>query len=140
MDEWKIRPPYQLQGTSYTIVGYSVAAEKTSFFIPELKIMFDCGVPHSFQPEHIFVSHLHLDHSMCMPHTVVQLGNFKSKIDKKPAIHVPKIMVEKTADFMHTIFRMSKNNNKHKVGEKYEIVGVVANDIFEMDIKKKRYM
>lgn len=140
MDElWKIRDPYKLPGTPYTVVGYSVAAVKTSFFIPELKLMLDSGLSHGFQPEHIFITHLHMDHSLCLPNTVVQLGYFKTEMDKKPTIYVPERMVDKTKEFMYSVFAMSKNNPNHRVGEKYNIMGVKSGLGLELELKKKLF-
>lgn len=140
MDElWRSNDPFTIPGTNYTVVGYSVAAEKTSFFIQELKLMLDCGLSHCLQPEHIFITHMHMDHSLCLPNCVVQLGNFKSQIEIKPTIFVPVKMLDKVKNFLHTTFEMSKNNPKHTVGNKYNVVGVGTNSIFSLQMKKKQF-
>jgi len=43
--------------------GYSRAADKTFFTIPELHMGLDAGEVHGRQPKYVFVTHTHIDHS-----------------------------------------------------------------------------
>lgn len=41
---WNKCPAIKVPNTSFTIKGWSVAAHRTNFYIPELKIMLDAGI------------------------------------------------------------------------------------------------
>jgi len=57
-----------IQNTKYTLAGFSIAALRTSFYIKELKIMFDAGLHAEFVPEVILVTHQHSDHCANLPY------------------------------------------------------------------------
>jgi len=48
---------------NWTLSGYSRAADRTFLWIPELKISLDCGYCRGRQPETVFLTHSHIDHS-----------------------------------------------------------------------------
>jgi ribonuclease Z len=51
-----------------TLVGRSRAGEATSFAIPELKWMFDCGaLIQGWKPRILFLTHTHVDHVHMLP-------------------------------------------------------------------------
>lgn len=56
-----------LPNTPYSIMGSSEAARHTGFYIPELGINLDAGVPTDNISEHIFISHGHWDHMRNLP-------------------------------------------------------------------------
>ena len=58
---------YKIQNTQWTIKGYSAAAFRTGFYIPQLDIMLDAGVQNFNKPKHIFITHTHLDHIAHLP-------------------------------------------------------------------------
>lgn len=58
--EWK---KYAL-GPNWTMVGYSRAADRTFFYIPELKLGLDAGGCRGRQPDYTFITHTHIDHSI----------------------------------------------------------------------------
>lgn len=67
-----------------TLVGRSRAGNGTSFAIPELKWVFDCGalvLGGCSEPVHIFLTHTHADHITFLPH-------FQNE-NNPPSIHVP---------------------------------------------------
>ena len=78
-DLWKKVLPIKIPNTQLTLMGYSVAARNTAFYIPEMKIMLDCGIENEYIPDHIFITHCHADHSKNIPLNIVQLSNIKSK-------------------------------------------------------------
>jgi len=41
---WSSRTPHKLAGSGYTLKGWSIAALRTNFYIPELGVMFDAGL------------------------------------------------------------------------------------------------
>ena len=50
-----------------SVKGHSRGAEKTCFYIPELKLFLDAGSNTSYQPKYILISHCHTDHSFLLP-------------------------------------------------------------------------
>eukprot|EP01104_Vermistella_antarctica_P001547 TRINITY_DN1160_c0_g1_i1.p1 TRINITY_DN1160_c0_g1~~TRINITY_DN1160_c0_g1_i1.p1 ORF type:complete len:337 (+),score=51.90 TRINITY_DN1160_c0_g1_i1:465-1475(+) len=69
MSRWSQR--YTLDKINLTLTGYSRAAFRTGFYIPELGIMLDAG-PQSFtHPSHIFITHGHGDHVAELPFTLI---------------------------------------------------------------------
>ncbi|QKF93690.1 ribonuclease Z/metallo-beta-lactamase domain protein [Fadolivirus algeromassiliense] len=137
---WDIAPPTKILGTQFTLKGYSWAAKNTCFYIPELKIMLDAGLEHEYIPDHVFITHCHSDHSKNLPQSVIQLGNIKSKETKKVNIYVPEEMVDKVRSYIDAFYVMSKNNPKHKVHSKYNLIGVKANTRIEVMIRNTKYI
>ena len=73
---------------NHTLVGRSRANDGTSFCIPELKWMFDCGalVQPGFAPTHVFLSHTHSDHVS----NLAQVAFSSTKKNaKQPIIYLP---------------------------------------------------
>lgn len=58
--QWKTM---QLPGTQLTLTGYSRSNDKTFFHIPELRCALDAGLCEGRQPETVFLSHTHNDHT-----------------------------------------------------------------------------
>ena len=62
---------YYLSNIKLNLIGYSRAAYRTGFYIPEYNIMLDAG-PQNFQhPSHIFITHCHGDHIAELPFTLI---------------------------------------------------------------------
>lgn len=137
---WKKINPIKIPNTQFTLTGYSIAARNTSFYIPEMKIMLDCGVENEYIPDHIFITHCHGDHSKNIPLNIVQLSNHKSKETKKINYYVPKLMELFTRDYIHSFYVMSKNNPNHKAHNKYNLIGVQDNTRINVNIRNKKYI
>ena len=58
---------YKLEGTEYTLKGFSIAALRTNFIIKELNIMLDAGLSVNMIPDYIFITHCHSDHCASLP-------------------------------------------------------------------------
>ena len=66
---WKQQ--WRMPGTPWRITGYSRAAYRTGFYIPELDIMLDAGPQNYNRPSHIFITHTHGDHIASLPFTLI---------------------------------------------------------------------
>ena len=53
---------WQIPGTQLEIEGYSRAADRTFFYLPQIKVCLDAGLSEARQGDHIFVTHGHSDH------------------------------------------------------------------------------
>lgn len=131
---WKKTEAIKLKGTPYSLIGYSVAARNTGFYIPELRVALDCGVPSNHSPEHIFISHCHLDHCGCLANTIIDMGSIK------PQIYVPKSSESQLRNYIHHTFAMTKNTPNPKIHSKYTINPAISGERIFTSIKKMPYV
>ncbi len=131
---WKKTEPLKLKNTPYTLIGYSQAARNTGFYIPELRIALDCGVPSSHSPEHVFITHGHLDHCGCLPNTIIDTGLVR------PDIYVPKYCEQQIRNYIHHTFVMTKNTENPRINNKYKLIGGIPNERINTTIKKMPYV
>ena len=69
VDSRNVLPEISIPPTNLTWKGLSRAGEATSFVIPELRWMFDCGrVDVHWKPTCIFLTHTHADHVQALAH------------------------------------------------------------------------
>ena len=88
-----------------TIIGESIAMEHTSFYIPELNILLDCGKKTKSKVEYIFITHSHWDHTKALPDVILEAG-------VKPIIYIVNNIYDKIATFLNSIIRLNSCNNK----------------------------
>lgn len=117
------KTPLVLQNTQLTLIGHSVAGFHTGFYIPQLKVAFDAGLRYNFQPNYIFITHCHTDHSFMLPMNLTGLT-------KQPKVCVPIEQVELFTAFNDTAYRMAKNDAS--LPSPLTFNGVKAGDIFEL--------
>ena len=80
---WDVVPPMKLPDAFLTLKGWSWAALKTGFEVPELSLLLDAGLPYPGNPQFILVSHLHSDHSGNLPMLLTDIG------EVRPLVMVP---------------------------------------------------
>lgn len=139
---WTHVTPIKIPNTYFTLTGYSWAARNTSFYIPEMKIMLDCGVEHEYIPDHVFITHGHCDHSKNIPNTIIQLSNYKIKQQqkKKVNIYVPIEIVGYVKNYIDAFYVMSKNNPTHDAHNKYNLIPVETNTRIQIAIRNTKYI
>ena len=137
---WNQIPPIKIPNTQFTLVGHSWAAKNTCFYVQEMKIMLDCGVPNNWVPDHVFVTHGHSDHSKEIPNAIIQLSNFKAQQQKKVNIYVPIEMIEYIRNYIDAFYIMSKNNPTHRAHTKYNLIPVEANTRIQITIRNTKYI
>jgi ribonuclease Z len=130
---WNAVPSFKLPGTSITLTGYSICAKKTNFYIPELQIMLDAGLPSKSVPDHIFITHGHIDHCYNLPMALVDLG------DKRPIIYVPKLIIKETKDFIHSAYVLTTLSQTPRIHNKYTLIGVENNSQLNVVIRNKSW-
>lgn len=110
---------------SYTLIGRSRAADATSFLIPELDILLDCGclVPH-IRPLYIFITHTHSDHCLDI--------NRLLSISRPPKIYLPVSACQPMKDYIERcqILRAAGqiDPDPQKWIPNYELIGVQHDD------------
>lgn len=108
----------------FSLIGTSVAAHATAFFIPELKIAFDAGaIVSGQQPDIVLISHGHSDHC----HDIHYFGS----VSKKPIYYIPKKVEGFLEDYLLSLKKLSKCDGFNISSEPdHVIVGVTPNDSF----------
>ena len=78
---------------SYTLIGRSRAADATSFVIPELDMLLDCGcLVSNARPSHIFITHAHADHCLSITRLLSQT--------RPPHVYLPSSAVVPMREFI----------------------------------------
>ena len=130
---------YKLKGIEFTIIGFSVAALRTNFFIKELNIMFDGGLSSNYAPSHVFVTHLHTDHiANCPwhfdPGDVTRNTKFFTPIGTGPRL----------VNFLEASHPYSGHNllinQASQLGGAYSVTEVDMNARTEIEIKGTKYI
>lgn len=129
-DIW--RYSYKLPGTQLTIRGHSRGSEKSCFYIPELKVFLDAGCQSYFNPDYIFITHCHSDHSFQLPMILTGLDR-TGKDD--PKIYAPSESRELFQNFLQTTYQLRKGTSK--VNGHFRVVGV--NPGMDIDLNKDGY-
>lgn len=139
-EDWKLIDPLNIPQINLTIRGYSVAALKTSFYIPELNILLDCGLKTGFTPDSIFITHSHADHSHELPTSFMDLNHNKNSIYRPVNIFVPEQIYRLTRNFIDATYKFSTSNWNHdKVHSNYNLYGVEAGRTIEMKIRNRDF-
>ncbi|MCQ2816488.1 MAG: hypothetical protein MJ252_04390 [archaeon] len=140
---WNIHPAYVLPGTKITLTGYSLAALKTNFFLKELSIMLDAGLPApNMTIDRILVTHCHSDH----------IGNIAEHIHSykppnKIKIFVPKGIEAHTKTFIESSYLLTSHTFPEEEGIKredlylysfFDLLTVNPGDIIDFDNKNKK--
>jgi ribonuclease Z len=94
--------PYKIQGTCYTLKGWSRAALRTNFYIPELRVMLDAGLSSNISPDYILITHCHSDHTASIPFYLYTRH-------KKIAIFSPPESYERIDNYIKSLHFMSAN-------------------------------
>lgn len=123
----------KITDTQLSLIGFSWAARKTGFYIPELRIMLDCGVPNGFSPEHIFITHGHGDHSFNLPWTIIDTG------DVRPKIYVHAKKRDDIYKYIDSAYVLSTSNPTPKIHKKYELISCVPDTQMNIIVSNKRW-
>lgn len=104
---WKIlqNNAIKLLDTPWTLIGNSVAARRTAFYIPELGIAFDCGLPTEIRLTAIFLSHCHYDHVRELPSFFLTK---QSESVKPISLILPAVSVDFVVPFVTSAIQMTK--------------------------------
>ena len=120
---WKFPP----SSGSYTLIGRSRAADATSFYIPELDMLLDCGCLVAVtRPLYIFITHSHSDHCLDINRMISR--------SRPPQIYLPSSQVEMMKDYMDKCFILRGagrvNPDPTTWTPSYQLIGAKPDDIF----------
>ena len=123
--------------SNWTLKGYSRAAFRTGFYIPELNLMLDAGPQLRCKPNHIFITHTHGDHIAQLPFTMI--GDEKG--DHIFHIYAPKQSEEFLRQYIAALFNVNAvRNMRNTVEEWYEFHPMTAEQEFPLMINKNPYL
>lgn len=131
---WKQK--WKIPGTDLSITGYSRAAYRTGFYIPELNIMLDAG-PHSLKnPSHIFITHNHIDHLAGLPFTLFRDG----LKDHKFQIYGPMEAENHIKTYITSMFQLNMLTNDYDpYQDLYNYHGLTAPNSFRFTQHRQTY-
>ena len=142
---WKEHPPTPIPGSpQLTLMGWSLAALRTNFYIKELGLMLDAGLS---GPEwalyHILITHCHSDHCANLPFHL-----YSYKPPDKIKIFVPKGIERHIKEFIESAYLLSSHTFPEEENIKreelhlynfYELITVEPGDNIPILIKKVNY-
>lgn len=120
-------------GQGISIKGNSVAGVRTSFYIPEFKILLDAGYQNFNNVEDIFITHCHADHVASLP--LIILENINEK--KITNVYCP-IDSVKLIENMVEAFLACNYNSYNIPRNLYNFCGMSESYITEKRLNKKR--
>ena len=118
-----------LPDTQLTIRGHSRGSERSCFYIPELKVFFDAGIQSYYNPDYIFITHCHSDHSFQLPMILTGLNRDGKQ---PPLICTPKESQRLFQNFIGVSYQLRKGTERAR--GHFKVTGVDPGD--EIDLKK----
>ena len=120
-------------GNGLSMIGGSIAAKATTFFIPEKKIMLDCGLPGKINEQrvdHIFITHGHMDHSGNLNQVLMANSNMKHG-SRKVKIYIHNKQVEQLYEYIKATFAFSTNTLHPKITRGADKSSLMKGDVFK---------
>ena len=114
---WKEHPVSPIPGSpQLTLMGWSVAALRTNFYIKELGLMLDAGLSGpTFTINHLLITHCHSDHVANLPFHL-----YSYKPPDKIKIYVPKGIESHIKDYIESAYLLSSHTFPEELNIKRE--------------------
>ena len=142
---WKEHPVTQIPGSSQlTLMGWSVAALRTNFYVKELGILLDAGLSApTFTINHMLITHCHSDHIANLPFHL-----YSHKPTDKIQIYVPKGIETHIKDYIESAYLLSSHTFPEEENIKreelhlyryFDLITVEPGNNIPIQIKKVNY-
>ncbi len=142
---WKEHPVSPIPGSpQLSLMGWSVAALRTNFYIKELGMMLDAGLSApTFTINHLLITHCHSDHVANLPFHL-----YSHKPTEKIKIYVPKGIESHVKDYIESAYLLSSHTFPEDLNIKreelhlynyYELITVEPGNNIPILIKKVNY-
>ena len=142
---WKEHPPSPIPGSpQLTLMGWSVAALRTNFYIKELGLMLDAGLSSpTWTINHLLITHCHSDHCANLPFHL-----YSHKPEEKIKIYVPKGIERHIKEYIESAYLLSSHTFPEEENIKreelhlynfYELIIVEPGNNIPIKIKKVEY-
>jgi ribonuclease Z len=117
----------KIPNSLFTLKGHSRGSEKTGFFIPQLKLMFDAGITTPYDPQMVLITHCHLDHSQALP---MILASAAVSTRPSPIVCCPRPSLKLFEEFVHAAYKLNYNISS---GTQKQFVGVDHGDVIPLE-------
>jgi ribonuclease Z len=126
------RNSVELPGTPFTLSGFSIAATYTNFYVPQLNVLLDAGLPGYMSPSDVFLTHGHSDHA----------ANLTDHLHgtKPVRVYIPATAVEHVDAFIRHTQYMTNNSAVGDSDFNYEIVPVSHGQEIPLMLRGKRML
>lgn len=94
----------KIPNTNLTLYGHSRAAEETGFVIKEWNIGIDCGFNLNKIPDHIFITHTHIDH-------ICKCSIFSYNSNNSVTYYVPNQSSKYLCNYINSGIQLCKSSN-----------------------------
>ena len=142
---WKEHPVTQIPGSpQLTLMGWSVAALRTNFYVKELGILLDAGLSApTFTINHMLITHCHSDHIANLPFHL-----YSHKPTDKIQIYVPKGIETHIKDYIESAYLLSSHTFPEEENIKreelhlyryFDLITVEPGNNIPIQIKKVNY-
>ena len=142
---WKEHTPSQIPGCpQITLMGWSVAALRTNFYIKELGLMLDAGLSGPvWTINHLLITHCHSDHIANLPFHL-----YSYKPPEKIKIYIPKGIEVHIKAFIESAYLLSSHTFPEEENIKredlyvygfFDLISVEPGNIIPIQIKKVNY-
>ena len=142
---WKEHPVTQIPGSSQlTLMGWSLAALRTNFYVKELGILLDAGLSApTFTINHMLITHCHSDHIANLPFHL-----YSYKPTDKIQIYVPKGIETHIKDYIESAYLLSSHTFPEEENIKreelhlyryFDLITVEPGNNIPIQIKKVNY-
>lgn len=125
---------WTIPGTGWHIRGYSRSAFRTGFYIPQLGLMLDAGPQNFNKPDHILITHTHMDHIACLPMTMI--GDVHG--DHHFFVYGPVEAHEYVCSYIRSMFFVNAVSKDIPTYEWFTYHGLSARDTFKIEAKKTK--
>ncbi|KAL6050471.1 Ribonuclease Z [Balamuthia mandrillaris] len=118
--EWRT---WKFPNHALTLTGYSRAADRTFFHVPEMKIGLDAGLLRGRQPEWVFLTHSHIDHAKDIPWVCKREGGM--------TLFCPEEVVPLAEAYLQAEEALNRCSERQPAGwrSEHRIVGVKPGDV-----------
>lgn len=132
---WKQK--WKIPLTCWSISGFSRAAYRTGFYIPELDILLDAGPQNFNHPSSIFITHTHGDHIANLPFTFIGDENGNHFIQ----LYAPKQAELYLRKYISCLFEVNSLQSQYEVicNDWYQYNGYDTYTIFRTLLNKSLF-
>jgi ribonuclease Z len=129
---------WTIPGTTWHIRGYSRSAYRTGFYVPQLGLMLDAGPQNFNKPDHILITHTHMDHIACLPMTMIGRDASDINGDHQFFIYGPAEAKQYVSDYIRAMFCVNAVSPDVPAQDWFKYFPLRARDTFRIEAKNTK--